>query len=208
MDALYGLAAYFEAPIIGIASNIIDWKIDELVGNTSPMSYLQSPSFEPHYLETYAGRLAHFVDQTISWLNWRWRYEEKHEALYRKYFPKIAYKKPLSEFAQDFALILANQHFTLAPPRPLPPNVIEVGGMHIDRQPTALPQDLEDFIQGAGEDGVIYISLDTNVRSETLGEDRLKVLLETFESLPQRILWKFDDEHLAGTPSNVLIRKW
>jgi len=36
-DALYGLAAYFDAPIIGIASYGTDWKIDELVGNVSPI---------------------------------------------------------------------------------------------------------------------------------------------------------------------------
>ncbi|KAH8343689.1 hypothetical protein KR059_004431 [Drosophila kikkawai] len=208
MDALYGLAAYFEAPIIGIASYGIDWKIDELVGNTSPMSYLQSPSFSWHNLETYAGRLAHFIERSISWVNWRWRYEEKHEALYRKYFPKIADKKPLSEITRNFALVLVNQHFTLAPPRPLAPNVIEVGGMHIDHQPTPLPPDMENFVQGSGEDGVIFFSLGTNVRGNTLTEDRLRVLLETFESLPQRILWKFDDEELRGKPSNVLIRKW
>ncbi|KAH8242955.1 hypothetical protein KR032_003265 [Drosophila birchii] len=203
MDALYGLAAYFEAPIIGIASYGIDWKIDELVGNTSPMSYLQTPSFNWHNLETYAGRLSHFVGRLISWINWRWRYEDEHEALYRKYFPKIADRKPLSEITRNFALVLVNQHFTLAPPRPLAPNVIEVGGMHISHQPTPLPQELEDFIQDAGEDGVIFLSLDN-----TLTEDRLKVLLETFESLPQRILWKFNDEQLAGKPANVLIRKW
>ncbi|KAH8292130.1 hypothetical protein KR054_006005 [Drosophila jambulina] len=219
MDALYGLAAYFEAPIIGVASYDIDWKIDELVGNASPMSYLQSPSFNWHNLETYTGRLAHFIGRSIAWGNWRWRYEENHEALYRKYFPKIADKKPLSEITRNFALMLVNQHFTLAPPRPLAPNVIEVGGMHISQQPTALPQDLEEFIQGSGEDGVIFFSLGTHVRGNTLtegthvrgntlSEDRLKVLLETFESLPQRILWKFDDEQLAGKPSNVLIKKW
>ncbi|KAH8375032.1 hypothetical protein KR200_011642 [Drosophila serrata] len=208
MDALYGLAAYFKAPIIGIASYGIDWKIHELVGNISPMSYLQSPSINFYNLKTFSGRLAHFVERSISWVNWRWRYKEKHEALYRKYFPKIADKKTLSEITRNFALVLVNQHFTLSQPRPLAPNVIEVGGMHINHQPKPLSQDLEDFIQGAGEDGVIFFSLGTNVRGKTLTEDRVKVLLETFESLPQRILWKFDDEQLAGKPSNVFIKKW
>ncbi|KAH8346443.1 hypothetical protein KR084_000670, partial [Drosophila pseudotakahashii] len=207
-DAIYALAAYFECPIIGMAPCGTDWKIDEMVGNPSPMSYLQSPSSNFYDLETYVGRLGHFVERSISWINWHWRYENKHKALYKKYFPKIADTKPLSEITQNFALILVNQHFTLAPPRPYAPNVIEVGGMHINRDTKALPQDLEDFIQGAGEHGVIYFSLGTNVRSKNLVEDRKRILIETFASLPQRILWKFEDEEMPEKPSNVLISKW
>jgi len=207
-DALYGLAAYFEAPIIGMAPCGTDWKIDEMVGNPSPMSYLQSPSSYFYDLETYVGRIGHFVERSISWINWHWRYENKHDALYREYFPKIADKKPLSEISRNFALVLVNQHFTLAPPRPFAPNVIEVGGMHINQESKSLPKDLEDFIQGSGEHGVIYLSLGTNVRSNNLAEDRKKILIETFASLPQRILWKFEDEELPQKPSNVLIAKW
>ncbi|XP_043064974.1 UDP-glucuronosyltransferase 2A3-like isoform X4 [Drosophila ficusphila] len=94
------------------------------------------------------------------------------------------------------------------PPRPYVPNVIEVGGMHINQATKALPKELEDFIQGAGEHGVIYFSLGTNVKTESLSEDRKKILIETFESLPQRVLWKFEDDELPGKPSNVLISNW
>ncbi|XP_039494968.1 UDP-glucosyltransferase 2 [Drosophila santomea] len=208
LDALYGFAAHFDAPIIGIASFGTDWKIDELVGNVSPLSYLQSPSFNWFDLDSYGGRVAHFVDQSLAWINWHWRHEEKHEALYREYFPRIADKRPLSEITRNFAVILVNQHFTLAPPRPYAPNVIEVGGMHINQEPKALPQDLEDFIQGAGEHGVIYFSLGTNVRSKNLAEDRRRILIDTFGSLPQRILWKFEADELSDIPSNVLISSW
>lgn len=52
-DAFYSLAAYFEAPIIGLAPCGIDWKIDEMVGNPSPMSYLQSPSSYLYNLDTF-----------------------------------------------------------------------------------------------------------------------------------------------------------
>ncbi|XP_033164207.1 UDP-glucuronosyltransferase 2B4 [Drosophila mauritiana] len=207
-DAFYGLAAYFEAPIIGLAPCGTDWKIDEMVGSPSPMSYLQSPSSYLYDLDTFGGRMAHFVERSISWFTWHWHYEKKHEALYKKYFPKIAETKPLSEISQNIALVLVNQHFTLGPPRPYVPNVIEVGGMHIDQQPKALTQELEDFIQGAGEHGVIYFSLGTNVRTKNMVEDRKRILIEAFGSLPQRILWKFDDEELQDIPSNVLVRKW
>ncbi|XP_043064973.1 UDP-glycosyltransferase UGT5-like isoform X2 [Drosophila ficusphila] len=195
-DALYGFAAYFNAPLIGVAPCGTDWKVDELVGNVSPISYLQSPSSYFYDLETYGGRLAYFMDQSLSWINWHWRFAKKHEALYKKYFPKIVDKQPLSKIVRNFSLVLVNQHFTLGPPRPYVPNVIEVGGMHINQATKALPKELEDFIQGAGEHGVIYFSLGTNVKTESLSEDRKKILIETFESLPQRVLWKFEDDEL------------
>ncbi|EDW42657.1 GM26127 [Drosophila sechellia] len=99
-DAFYGLAAYFEAPVIGLAPCGTDWKIDEMVGSPSPMSYLQSPSSYLYDLDTFGGRMAHFVERSISWFNWHLRYEQKHEALYKKYFPKIAETKPLSEISK------------------------------------------------------------------------------------------------------------
>ncbi|EDV42998.1 uncharacterized protein Dana_GF18261 [Drosophila ananassae] len=209
-EALYGLAVYFEAPIIGVAPYGTDWKIDELVGNTSPVSYLQS-SFHKMSVpdtETFGGRLSNFVEQSINWLNWNWGYAAKHEALYRKYFPNIADKHSLSKVSRDFSLIFVNQHFTLAPPRPYVPNIIEVAGLHVQQEPQALPTDLEEFIQGAGEDGVIYFSLGSNIKSKTLSQERLKVILQAFSSLPQRVLWKFDEENLPEMPSNVFISKW
>jgi len=80
--------------------------------------------------------------------------------------------------------------------------------MHINQEPKSFSKDLEDFIQGSGEHGVIYFSLGTNVRINNLAEDRKKILIETFAGLPQRILWKFEDEELPEKPTNVLISKW
>ncbi|KAH8404960.1 hypothetical protein KR009_012056, partial [Drosophila setifemur] len=209
-DAIYGLAAYFYAPIIGMAPYGTDWKIDELVGNTSPLSYIQSPSSALSLPDTksFVGRFNGFVEQSISWINWSWRYKAIDETLYRKYFSNLADQHPLSEIVRNFALVFVNQHFTLTPPRPYVPNMIEVGGLHIDQNPKALPKELEDFVQGSGEYGVIYFSLGSNVRASTLSKDRLKVLLETFAGLPQRVLWKYDDDELPEKPANVFISQW
>ncbi|XP_034664437.1 UDP-glucuronosyltransferase 2B14-like [Drosophila subobscura] len=211
LDALYGLAGYFDAPIIGLAPYGTDWKIDELVGNTSPSSYLHLPTTTHAFpdRDTYSGRLNHFVERAVSWVNWRWKFLPKHEQIYGKYFGRVADKVSLSKIASNFALILVNQHFTLAPPRPYVPNMIEVVGLHIDdQQPKKLPKDMEDFIQGSGEAGVIYFSLGTIFESKSLSNERLQMLLQTFASLPQRVLWKFEDERLPGRPQNVFISKF
>ncbi|XP_002138039.2 UDP-glucuronosyltransferase 2A2-like [Drosophila pseudoobscura] len=211
LDALYGLAAYFDAPLIGLAPYGTDWKIDELAGNTSPISYLHSPTSTAVLpdRDSFYGRLSDFVERSVSWINWRWKYLPKHEEIYRKYFSQLADKVPLAKVTNNFALILLNQHFALAPPRPYVPNMIEAAGLHIDDQQSGhLPKDMEDFVQGSGEAGVIYFSLGTLFRSKSLTEDQLKVLLQTFASLPQRVLWKYDDDQLPGKPENVFISKW
>jgi glucuronosyltransferase len=64
---------------------------------------------------------------------------------------------------------------------------------------------LETFIEGAKE-GVIYFSLGSLVRSETLPEEKLRSFLDAFSELPQRVVWKTDS--ILGLPNNVITSKW
>lgn len=207
-DALYGFAAHFNAPIIGFSTFGTDWNIDELVGNTSPLSYIPLVTAGLSDRMTYWERVDTFYQTAVAWLNWELAFRPAHAELYEKYFPHVAKKVPLRELTKNFSLVLLNQHFSLSFPRPYVPNMIEVGGLHIDHKPAPLPKDMEDFIQGAGSAGVIYFSLGSNVKSKNLPEERRQMLLQTFASLPQRVLWKFEDDQLPGKPDNVFLSKW
>lgn len=49
----------------------------------------------------------------------------------------------------------------------------------------------------------------TNVRSENLGELRIKKIIETFKKFPKiKFLWKFEAEISKDLPKNVFIRSW
>ncbi|EDW84184.1 uncharacterized protein Dwil_GK13277 [Drosophila willistoni] len=207
-DVLYAFGAHFNAPIIGISTFGTDWDIDKLVGNTSPLSYIPLITAGLSDRMTFSERISNFVKTSVAWLNYNWVHMPKHEELYKKYFPHIADKFQLSELAKNISLVLLNQHFSLSFPRPYVPNMIEVGGLHIAHKPAALPKEMEDFIQGAGKAGVIYFSLGSNVKSKDLPEEKRRMLLETFASLPQRVLWKFELDHLPEKPANVFISKW
>lgn len=50
----------------------------------------------------------------------------------------------LDDIIKNTSLILVNHHFSLAFPRPLLPNVIEIGGHHI-RSPKPLPAVIISF---------------------------------------------------------------
>ncbi|SPP83481.1 UDP-glucuronosyltransferase 2B15 [Drosophila guanche] len=207
-DAYYGFAAHFNAPIIGVSTFGADWNIDELVGNASPLSYipLQTTGFTDRM--TYRQRLTNFVDTSIAWLNYNLVHMPVQEELYQKYLPAAAARVPLTELNRNFSLVLLNQHFSLSFPRPYVPNMIEVGGLHISHTPAPLPKDIDEFVQGSGQAGVIYFSLGSNVKSKDLPVETREKMLKTFASLPQRVLWKFEDDQLPGKPSNVFISKW
>lgn len=39
-------------------------------------------------------------------------------------------------------------------------------------------------------------------------EDKRRIFIEAFSDLPQRVLWKWEDDNLPGKPENVMISKW
>lgn len=206
-EAIFGLAQHFDALTIGISSFGTDQHIDELMGNISPLSFnpllLSSRTEHMNYQE----RLWNVWESSVSWLHKRLIHLPRQEALYRQYFPKAT--KTLDQVLDSFSLMLLGQHFTLGYPRPYLPNMIEVGGLHLQqqREPKPLPHDLARFVEEA-KHGVIYFSMGSNIKSKDLPLATRQVLLQAFGGLKQRVLWKFEQEQLEDQPDNVLISKW
>jgi glucuronosyltransferase len=89
---------------------------------------------------------------------------------------------------------------------PTMPNVIEIGGI-IGRPVKPLPKDIEDFIQGAGKEGFIYMALGSVVPEELMTETRKRMIIEAFSRLPQRVIWKFKEQR-SDIPANVKTVTW
>lgn len=68
-------------------------------------------------------------------------------------------------------------------------------------------QDLEDFMSGA-KHGVIFFSLGSNFLSKHMSNEKKQMFLEAFRQIPQRVVWKYEDETLQNIPQNVLVKKW
>jgi glucuronosyltransferase len=69
-------------------------------------------------------------------------------------------------------------------------------------------KDLDDFIK-AGKKGSVLISLGTNIRSDLLDMNRLKMFLAAMKELPDyNFVWKFESDGLPPLPKNVIIRPW
>lgn len=106
------------------------------------------------------------------------------------------------------SLIFVNQHFSLSGVRPMPANVVEIGGIHIKNSREALPQDLQDILDNA-KHGVVYVSWGSIINSHGMSLDKQKEIVNAFKSLPQTVLWKWEkNDTLTATAKNVHIRSW
>ncbi|XP_070155000.1 UDP-glucosyltransferase 2-like isoform X1 [Polyergus mexicanus] len=122
--------------------------------------------------------------------------------------------RPLSEIEKNISIILINTYSAFEPGIPLPPNVIEVGGLHAqsvqriaDEEPVTYPDNIREFLDGA-DNGAIIISLGTNVKWKSIGLDKLEAVTLALSNLKQRVLWKLDIELPCQVPNNMMILKW
>lgn len=109
--------------------------------------------------------------------------------------------------------MLQNSHAPLAPNRALLPNVVNVGGLHID-DARPLPPHIQRFLDAA-TDGVVFFSFGTQVPSAQMPDAQLQAFLRTFRRLDKlRFVWKREkltennSSNVVDFPENVLMEKW
>jgi len=66
---------------------------------------------------------------------------------------------------------------------------------------------MENWINNS-DSGVIYFSLGSMIKSDTFPKEQLKAFIRAFAKLPQRVLWKWENDTMPDKPDNVMIRKW
>ncbi|XP_053675024.1 UDP-glucosyltransferase 2-like [Anopheles nili] len=110
------------------------------------------------------------------------------------------------ELMRRIDFLMVNAAPSLGYVRPILPNAIQLGFLHI-RPPQPLPTDLQMYLDRS-ENGVVYFSLGTLIRSDSLNQRNINLFLEVFRSLPYDVLWKHDgDLDLNGT-ANIRMERW
>ncbi|XP_051875991.1 UDP-glucuronosyltransferase 2A1-like isoform X2 [Pristis pectinata] len=90
-------------------------------------------------------------------------------------------------------------------PRPLLPNFVFVGGLHC--QPAnPLPQEMEEFVQGSGEHGIVVFSLGSLVKNLT--DEKANLVAEALGQIPQKVLWRYAGEKPKTLASNTKLYDW
>lgn len=201
---LGGLSAKFKAPIIGLAPFMPNGWVNFWVGNPAPASYIPEPllGFSPRM--TFLQRVENTLFGLVGDIMYRCSYINEQDKVMRKYFGDDL--PHLETIIKNTSLILVNHHFSLGFPRPYLPNMVEIGGYHIN-PPKPLPADLQKYFDES-KDGVVYFSMGSHLKSAQLPNEKKQEILKAFSRLKQDVLWKFEDDTLKDVPKNVKILKW
>lgn len=201
-ESLLVFGHIYNAPTVVVSSMGSMHSVDSMVGNSHPLAYVPN-SFgaftdEMTFFERVANTVLTFVISSL----FSCFFLHRQSTVLQEYFPDAP---PLDDLLHNVSIVLLNAHFSVVEtPRPYMPNMIPIGGFHI--QPQILPKDLKHFLDDAKE-GVVLFSLGSNFKSADLPEDKRNAILKTFSKFPQKFLWKFEEDYLK-VPQNVKIAKW
>lgn len=134
---------------------------------------------------------------------YEYKSEEKTDEAIKKIFGNVP---SLKELQNNIDILFFNEHTVWADNRPVPPNVVYLGGLHLTkRQP--LSQDLENYLN-TSKNGVIYFSFGTNTLTSLLPKKTVEMFIRVFSQLPYDVLMKWDSDELPGKTNNIKIGKW
>ncbi|XP_065219003.1 UDP-glycosyltransferase UGT5-like isoform X6 [Planococcus citri] len=203
---LYDVLGFiFKAPVIHVVSPPIlpPWVASDY-GNP------QNPSYIRHFLSNVNQRMSFFerVQNTIELAV----ILSTDELLYSRISQEFANRyfgsniPTLKELTRTASLTFVNSHYSMNGVRPLVPNVIEIGGIHI-KQTGVIPENIEKFINES-KHGVVYFCMGSLLRGETFPPEKREAFLYAFSKIPQRVLWKWEGDVLPGKSDNIMISKW
>ncbi|XP_022185112.2 UDP-glycosyltransferase UGT5 isoform X3 [Nilaparvata lugens] len=203
-DMFAGFADKFKCPVIGFTSSTIMTGTDARFANPDNPSYIPCVSSEFVAPFTFWQRLSNTVQTFYTSAMFRYVYTPKSDKLARQFFGDSM--PPLQSLIVNYSLLLFNGHHSVNGVRPLLPNVVPIGGIHI-KPANPLPKELQSFIDGA-EHGVIYFCMGSMLKATTIPDDKRDALVKVFSRLPQRVLWKWENDTMPGKSDNVKIVKW
>lgn len=199
-------AEIYDCPVIGITSMEASFIVHEQFGNGgNPVIHPDMNFAFIHGALTFAERWQSLRFYLKFKFYMRRQYQEEIERMTQQNFPSV--KASTHDMIDRVQFLMINTHPVMGFVRPLLPNTIQLGFMHIEA-PKALPSgEVKTFIDNS-KNGVIYMSLGSNVLSKNLSPEILQIILKVFGSLKFDVLWKFEVDNLPNKPNNVLISKW
>lgn len=136
-DCFLGLAHGIRAPIIGLSSSTLMPWVSGRLGNSINTAYIPDNLMDYSHTITFFERIENTLVTLYHHFYYKYFILSSDNTIIRKYLDIKATR--VEKFIANTSLILVNAHFSLSLPRPLVPNVIEVGGIHI-RSVRSLPK--------------------------------------------------------------------
>ncbi|KAK5643196.1 hypothetical protein RI129_007041 [Pyrocoelia pectoralis] len=203
-ECFLGLAHKFKVPVIGIiAQPLTIWHNNKFKNPSNP-SYIPNNFLSVGIPRTFVDRLKTTLLNIIYQMFYDYYIGVKNQKAAEEVFGKDL--PLLSDISQNISLLFVNSHFSILPPTPMVPPVIEIAGVHIGR-PKKLPRHIEIWINESNH-GVVYFSMGSLIKVDTVSEGRRNMFINAFRRIPQRVLWKWENGSMPDKPDNVMIEKW
>ncbi|KAL0860389.1 hypothetical protein ABMA27_009784 [Loxostege sticticalis] len=203
VDIALGIAHVFKVPVIQFSSFFGDSYV------TKPYGVAVHPLLYPSY---YHQRLYNLT----MWEKFNMIYNEikvhkifeksggiSTEVMKRVFGPDVP---ELEDLKNNVDMLFLNVYPFWDFNRPVPPNVIYLGGLH-QKSAKNLPKDLQEYLDSS-KNGVIYVSFGSNVDPALFPPETIQILVNVFSKLPYDILWKWNQDELPGRTPNIKISKW
>ncbi|CAG9765461.1 unnamed protein product [Ceutorhynchus assimilis] len=203
---LAALGAYYKAPIVGITSLGAPTVALDSLGN--PSHPLVAPDMNlPLRAQNlpFKERLLSGLYSIYVRLHYHLVVLPREDANIKKHLQKdLPY---IGDIEKNISLLLMNRNPVFHRIMPLLPNTIDLGGIKTALIIETMEPALKKFLDESKE-GVIYFSLGSSMKSVFLDEDIVALLRKVFESLPYKVIWKWEEVDMEGKPQNVFIGQW
>uniref|UniRef100_A0A1A9V223 UDP-glucuronosyltransferase n=1 Tax=Glossina austeni TaxID=7395 RepID=A0A1A9V223_GLOAU len=206
-EPFLALSRIYDIPVVTTSTLGYENHMSQMMGLIQPWSFVPH-GFMPYTDHmSFTERLQNSYYSLFEDMHREWIYFPKMDKLVQTYFGHLKVPIPkVSDMEKNVSVMLLNSYAPLTTTRPTIAGMIPVGGMHI-YPPLALPEDIQKFLDEA-KDGMIYFSLGSNVQSKDMPAEKMKIFLQVFGKMKQRVLWKFENESIPNKPDNIMIKSW
>ncbi|CAH0678023.1 unnamed protein product [Spodoptera exigua] len=207
-----GFSVLYNCPMIWLYSMGAHWQVLRLIDVGT------NPAYDPDYLSPNMIPLTFEQRVEELWSRIYWQYlktfytQPREQKLYETVFGPLVAKRgrtlpDYEDIMFNSSLIFANEHDAVRNRPSTPQNFKYIGGFHIEEPVKPLPKDLQDLIDNS-KHGVIYFSMGSFLKSNSLPRALIMEILQMFGELKQTVIWKFEDNTLQNVPKNVHIVNW
>ncbi|XP_074623673.1 2-hydroxyacylsphingosine 1-beta-galactosyltransferase-like isoform X1 [Acropora palmata] len=176
-----------------------------------------SPSYSSQFGNSVLNTQWSLFDRATNLLYWAFAYFSYSHDLcasfgHVKAKHNIKPEKSIQETLSKVDMVISQVPFGfgLEDPRSVYPNT-RVVGPFLPSPAKPLSDELEQFMQGSGDEGVILVSFGSVVGYNFGVDERiLQVMAEAFSKLPQKVIWKLklDDTSKISLSDNVKLISW
>ncbi|XP_045504394.1 UDP-glycosyltransferase UGT5-like [Colias croceus] len=210
-DLNAGFSAVYDCPYIWFSPLEPHWMVLRLIDELPNPAYVSDSASNNAPPLNFKERVKELFNQINGILLKKYYIESLENKYYDTYIvPHVRSRNrpvpSLTELKYNASLMLGNSHASLGEATRLPQSYKPIGGYHIEKNVKPLPDNLKKLMDNA-EHGVIYFSMGSNLRSDTLPEKTIQNLLKIFGELKQTVIWKFERD-LPKRPKNVHNTHW